>query len=60
MSYLHNIGEYNVSSGWKNRFDVGKAASPVQSNMAAMIAEQFVQLQLKIMKKLKNAIFRLV
>ena len=44
----------------KTRFDIGRAAWPVQSKMAAMIAEQLAQLQLKIMNKLKNAIFRLV
>ena len=61
MSYIHNLGAYDVSSGMKTRFDIGRAAWPVQSKMAAMIAEQFVQLQLKIMNKLKkNAIFRLV
>ena len=40
--------------------DNGRAASPVKFKMAAMIAEQFVQLQYKIMHKLKNAIFRMV
>ncbi len=29
--------------------DIDRLASPVKSKMAAMIAEQFVQLQLKIM-----------
>ena len=32
-------------------FDIDRAASPVESKMAAMIAEQFVQLQLKITQK---------
>ena len=41
-------------------FDIDRAASPVESKMTAMIAEQFVQLQLKIMQTLKYAIFRLV
>ena len=40
--------------------DIGGAASPVKSKMATMIAEQFVQLQLKIMQSLKNAIFCVV
>ena len=40
--------------------DIDRTASQVKSKMAAMIAEQFVQLQLKIMQKLKNDIFRLV
>ena len=31
--------------------DIDRAASPVKSNMATMIAEQFVQLQFKIMPK---------
>ena len=39
--------------------DNGSAASPMKFKMAAIIAEQFVLLQLKIMQKLKNAIFRL-
>ena len=30
--------------------DIGRAASPVKYKMAAMIAEQIVQLQLKIME----------
>ena len=40
--------------------DIDRAASPVKSKIAAMIAQQFVQLQLKIMQKIKNAIFILV
>ena len=41
--------------------DNGRAASPVKFKMAEMIAEQFVQLQHKIMHKLKkNAIFGMV
>ena len=40
--------------------DIDRAASPVKFKMAGMIAEQFVQLQLKIKHKLKNATVRLV
>ena len=40
--------------------DIDRADSPVKSNMATMIAEQFVQLQFQIMQKLTNDIFRLV
>ena len=49
-SYLHDVGAYNVSSGAVS--DIGRAASPAKSKMAAMIAEPFAQLQLKIMHKL--------
>ena len=44
----------------KSVSDIDRTASPVKSKMAAMIAEEFVQLQLQIMQNLKNAIFRLV
>ena len=37
--------------------DIGRAASPVKVKMTAMIAEQFVQLQLKIMNKLKKKLY---
>ena len=44
----------------KSVSDIDRTASPAKSKVAAMIAEQFVQLQLKIMQHLKNGIFRLV
>ena len=40
--------------------DIGRMASPEKYKMAAMISEQFVQLQLNIVQKLTNTIFRLV
>ena len=43
-----------LSAAGKSISDVDRAASPVKSKMAAMIAEQFVQLQLKITQHLKN------
>ena len=38
----------------KADFYIDRAASPVKSKIAAMIAEQFVQLQLKPMQKSKK------
>ena len=37
--------------------DIGMATSPAKSKMGAMIAEQFVELQLKILQKLQKILY---